>query len=154
MSQSQRVLLHLLYGAAAPVSKLKLAKLEYLVDFIHYAFHNSPASGDGVLYERRRYGPLARTFNADLNELASAKLIAMPQPSRVASAGAQQPEPVEPTVQKTLDYVLARYGGLSTSELLTLCHAQEPYLSACDGAIIEFFTAYNLIDDHQDYLAS
>ena len=52
----------------------------------------------------------------------------------------------------TIDYVLRKYGNLSYSELMDICHAQIPYLSANEGGIVEFFTAYNLVDDYQDYV--
>ena len=150
LTPSQSVLVELLRGLGETTNKLKLAKLEYLVDFLHYAFHSRPASGEGVLYERRQYGPLARSFNADLADLARLGLIRQAPRNYYALAGTTEPS-LCPETQATLRYVLDRYGKLSTNELLALCHAQEPYLSTSAGAVIEFFTAYNLLDDHQDH---
>jgi uncharacterized phage-associated protein len=54
---------------------------------------------------------------------------------------------------KTIKYVIARYGGSSWSELRDIAHSQIPYLSASgDGAVIEYHTAYNLVDEYPDYV--
>jgi uncharacterized phage-associated protein len=56
--------------------------------------------------------------------------------------------------EKQNEYVCNKYGKLNWRDLVSISHEQEPYLSAAEGGVIESFTAYNLIDDHeQEYNA-
>ena len=53
--------------------------------------------------------------------------------------------------KRTARFVMSKYGQLSYADLIQVCHAQAPYLSSKDGGVIEYFTAFNLVDDYQDY---
>jgi len=46
-----------------------LAKLQYLTDFIHFAFHDNFVSGKEVIYTKQKQGPLANTLTSDLEVL-------------------------------------------------------------------------------------
>ena len=75
MTQSQKLLYTIIKELGGIDDKIKLAKFQYFSDFIHYAFNDTPISDINSLYEKRPYGPLSRSFNADLNKLISEKII-------------------------------------------------------------------------------
>lgn len=150
MTKSQELLYYLIKSTGLIDDKTKLAKLQYFVDFIHYAFHNKPVSQEDVIYTRERQGPLARQFNNDLKELKkSGYIVENPQYHYVTKKNLTTK--FTPVELKTINYVLERYSKLSYAELVDICHSQAPYLSTAPGSVVELFTAYNLVDDYADY---
>lgn len=152
LSNAQSVLYCIIERAGGVDNKIKLAKLQYLVDFIHYAFHDAPASGDGIIYTRQNRGPLSRSLTGDLEVLKDRGLVCEDPGFHYTAVGSGMCR-VGADESYTIEYVLGRYGKLSWKELEDLSHRQIPYLAAEEGGVIEFFTAYNLIDDHEDYTA-
>ena len=53
--------------------------------------------------------------------------------------------------EKTIQYVLDKYKGYSYDLLSDISHKQIPYMSALVGGIINYNTAYNLVDEYSDY---
>lgn len=131
--------------------KTQLAKLEYFSDFIHYAFHDKPISDETNIYQRRKYGPLSRTFNEDLNTLCENGILTNTEPYTYTVTG-KQCGSLSAEESATVDFVISKYGQASYIDLVRIAHSQIPYLSASgDGGVIEYFTAYNLVDDYPDY---
>lgn len=152
LTKSQQLLLYLIELKGGSVDdKTKLAKYQYFTDFIHYAFNNSPVSEKSKIYTKQKQGPLARDFTDDLETLKSEGLV-KEEPRfnfKIQEKGYQVS--LSDKEKKTASFVIEKYGKLSYQELVDICHSQEPYLSADKGAIIEFFTAYNLVDYYPDY---
>lgn len=147
----------LLYALAKELGgiddKVKLAKLQYFADFIHYAFHNTPISESTTPYEKRKFGPLSATFNSDLRALCDAGLLK--QTSDYKYEIAKDITPALEDVQfETLKYVVDKYAGHSYDQLADITHKQIPYMTAVDGGIIDFNTAYNLVEEYTDYEAA
>ena len=69
LTKSQSLLYALIRGLKGADDKVKLAKLAYFADFIHYAFHDKPISEETNVYQRRDFGPLSVSFNSDLKAL-------------------------------------------------------------------------------------
>ena len=150
MTKSQELLYYLINSTGLIDDKTKLAKLQYFVDFIHFAFHNKPVSQEDVVYTRERQGPLARHFNSDLTELKKSGYI-VENPQYHFTVKKNLTTNFTPEELKTINFVLERYAKLSYAELVDICHNQAPYLSTAPGAVVELFTAYNLVDDYADY---
>lgn len=150
MTKSQQLLYYIIQNKGYIEDKTKLAKLQYFTDFIHFAFHNKPISDEVLVYTRQKQGPLARTFGSDIDALKEMGfIIEDPQFHYKIVKMAKISLSIEE--KKTIDYVLQKYGKLSYKELMDICHEQEPYLSTQDGGVIEYFTAYNLVDSYPDY---
>jgi uncharacterized phage-associated protein len=131
--------------------KTQLAKLEYFSDFIHYAFHDKPISDETNIYQRRKQGPLSRTFNEDLNILCERGILKNTAQYTYVATG-KPCGSLSDTESVTVDFVISKYGRASYKDLVSIAHSQIPYLSASsDGGVIEYFTAYNLVDDYPDY---
>lgn len=150
LTKSQELLYYIIKQKGEVEDKTKLAKLQYLSDFIHYAFNNKPISEDTTLYTRQKQGPLARTFDDDITTLKANGLVSEEvrfhyKPSQDFEVQLSEKE------KETVDFVLNKYGNLSYDELVELTHNQAPYLSSTDKSVIEFFTAYNLVDEYPDY---
>ena len=153
LTKSQQLIYKIIKTLEKVEDKTKLAKLQYLADFIHYAFHDNFISGKEVVYSKQKQGPLANTLSSDLEALKNQKVI-----DENPSFNYKVKKPVELKLSddeiKTIEYVCDKYGRLNWKDLVSISHEQEPYLSATEGGIIESFTAYNLIDDHeQEYNA-
>jgi uncharacterized phage-associated protein len=151
-TKSQQLLYAIIKELGEIDDKIKLAKFQYFSDFIHYAFHDEPISDVTSLYEKRPYGPLARSFNSDLNILISEGLIE--KKGKYSFAVKKDIGQVLGEKElKTVKYVLNKYSNHSYDTLTALSHKQIPYLSTNEGGIIEYDTAYNLVDDYGDYSA-
>lgn len=153
MSKSQQLLYYIIKQKRVVEDKTKLAKIQYFVDFIHYAFHNNPVSDESLVYTRQKQGPLARTFGQDIEMLKDAGFI-KESPKYNYQVVKDIDTDLTPEEKKTVKFVLNKYGQLSYKELMDICHNQEPYLSTQDGGVIEYFTAYNLVDSYPDYAAA
>ena len=150
LTKSQQLLYTLIREMGMVEDKTKLAKLEHYVDFIHYAFHDKPVSEENYLYQRRKQGPLAMHFNYDLEVLKKAGLVEE-KPSYNYKPKKEIVIKWSKDEKKTINFVIKKYGGYSYRDLVSLSHKQMPYLSAKDGGIIEYFTAYNLVEEYPDY---
>jgi uncharacterized phage-associated protein len=152
VTQSQALLLEIIKRLGGEVKdKTVLAKLQYFSDFIHYAFHDQSISQPDNFYQRRKQGPLSRDFNEDLTALCNAGLLKQNSAHHYSIQGKTDTKLSENEL-KTVDFVVNRYGNLSYDELVKISHSQIPYLSASgNGAVIEYFTAYNLIDEYPEY---
>ena len=152
LTKSQKLLYEIIRRADGVEDKTKLAKLQYFADFIHYAFYDTPISEITNIYERRRQGPLSVKFNNDLSALKEAAIIEE-NPKYNFSIKKKLETSLSSQESSTIDYVLDRYGKLSYDELLDICHAQIPHLSSKEDGVVQFFTAYNLVDEYPDYKA-
>ncbi len=153
LTKSQLLLLELIKNLGGEIDdKTKLAKLQYFSDFIHYAFHDQAISEPENYYQRRRQGPLSRTFNDDLGVLCGLGLLEKTGEYSFKVGGTVGNQELSHEEQKTVRFVASRYGESSWRELCKIAHSQIPYLSASgEGAVIEYFTAYNLVDEYPDY---
>ncbi len=150
LTKSQQLLYYIIQSKDKVEDKTKLAKLQYFADFIHYAFYNKPVSQEGIIYTKQKQGLLARTFTDDIEALKSFGIVSE-TPKYNYFVKKRIDIALTPKEIKTIKYVLKKYGDLSYSELVNICHSQVPYLATKEGAIAEFFTAYNLVDDYKDY---
>ena len=101
-------------------------------------------------HPKQKQGPLSRTLTEDLQMLI--KLGYIGEDSKYKYKIIKDiPSDFDKDEQKTINYVIDKYGELSWQELVDLSHTQTPYLSAENGGIIELFTAYNLVDQYSDY---
>jgi uncharacterized phage-associated protein len=130
--------------------KITLAKLEYLADFIHYAFHSKPISEESLVYTRQDYGPLARTLSEDIEYLKKVRLIKEDKQYNY-EVDKEVDLKLSKEELKTIQFVLSKYGKTSWKDLERISHGQAPYMSTNPGGVIEYFTAYNLIDEYPDY---
>ena len=150
LSRSQQLLYQIIKDKKIVDDKTKLAKFQYLVDFIHFAFHNHTVSDSTIIYTKQKQGPLSRSLTDDLKFLIESGYIQEDAKFKykivknlVTSFTREE--------HKTISYVLDKYGELTWKELVDLSHSQTPYLSADNGGIIELFTSYNLVDQYSDY---
>lgn len=150
LTASQKLLYLIIHQLELVKDKTKLAKLEYFSDFIHYAFHDENISGELELYQKREYGPLGRSFNLDLEQLLQLGLIKQ-RANYTYTLNKSVEIKISPEKKDTIQYVLAKYGNMSSRDLIEISHKQIPYLSTENGGIIDYDTAYNLVDDYPDY---
>lgn len=150
LNKSQKLLFQIIKETQGVDDKTVLAKLQYFSDFIHYAFNGHPISEENIIYTRQKMGALSRTFTEDLETLKKEGFI-----TEVKKYHYQQNKQLDVNLTelelKTIRYVISKYGKLGYQDLVKICHEQEPYLSATDGGVIELFTAYNLIENYNDY---
>ena len=150
LTSSQKLLYELIKRLKVADDKVKLAKLAYFADFIHYAFHDKPISESTNLYEKQKFGPLSLNFNSDLARLQELGLVRSPKKFHYVVAkdlhtGFKRDE------EKTIQFVLDKYKTHSYDLLADISHKQIPYMSATVGGIINYNTAYNLVDEYSDY---
>lgn len=150
LTKSQQLLYYIIQSQDRIEDKTELAKLQYFVDFIHYAFHDKPVSQEDIIYAKQKQGLLARNFTNDIDTLKALGVISE-TPKYNYFVKKKVNTALTPEEIRTIKYVLNKYGELSYSELVDICHNQVPYLATKEGAIAEFFTAYNLVDDYKDY---
>ncbi|MFA6295031.1 MAG: Panacea domain-containing protein [Candidatus Paceibacterota bacterium] len=150
ITKSQKLLYTIIKELGGVDDKIKLAKYQYFSDFIHYAFNNEPISDVTNLYEKRPYGPLARSFNSDLAQLVTSGLIENNGKYHY-SVKKELDNLLNKKEIKTIRYVINKYAKYSYDTLADLSHKQIPYLSTNEGGIIEYDTAYNLVDEYTDY---
>jgi len=153
LTKSQQLLYYIINKRGQIEDKTKLAKLQYFSDFIHFAFNDSAISQDTIIYTKQKQGPLSRSFNDDLTILIESGLVTE-SPKYHYKINTEKELNLLPKEKATIDYVLKKYGELSFSELVDICHTQAPFLSAQKSGVIEFFTAYNLVDEYPDYNTS
>jgi len=149
LTKSQQLLYRIIEKNGGVDDKTKLAKLEYFSDFIHYAFNDEAISGE--IYTRQKQGPLARNLTEDLNRLKEMGYVEE-KPAYHYKVKKPLATSFDSKEERTIEFVVDRYGKLSFSELVSISHEQIPYLSARDGEIIEMFTAYNLVDEYPEYV--
>lgn len=150
ITKSQKLLYAIIRELGEIDDKIKLAKFQYFSDFIHYAFHDRPISDVASLYEKRPYGPLARTFNSDLTTLLTHGLVEQKGKFHF-TIKRDIGDILNNDELKTIRYVLGKYANHSYDVLTDVSHKQIPYLSTNEGGIIEYNTAYNLVDEYSDY---
>lgn len=150
MIKSQQLLYEIVKRSNTVDDKTKLAKLEYLADFIHFAFHDATISEDTNIYTRQKQGPLSRRLTADLQALIDAGLVEE-KPKYNYKLKKDVGTSLSTAESKTIDYVLRKYGDRDWKELVDITHSQAPYLSTKESGIVELFTAYNLVDEYPDY---
>lgn len=150
LTKSQQLLYQLIRETEGVDDKTVLAKLQYFSDFIHYAFNNKPISEESIVYTRQKMGPLSRNLSEDLDELRKKGYINEVSKYHYRPAKKMKTQ-LSKKELKTIKYVVQRYSKLRWKELVDICHQQIPYLSAPDGGVIELFTAFNLVDEYEDY---
>lgn len=152
LSKSQELLLYLIQQKGGVIEdKTVLAKLLYFADFIHYAFHNVAITGNASIYTKQKQGPLFRNLTYDLEYLKSSGFLKEDRQFCYRTTEKTSKLALTENEKKTARFVLSKYGNLKWSELVAISHSQDPYLSANDGSVIEFFTAFNLVDEYPDY---
>jgi uncharacterized phage-associated protein len=150
MTKSQILLYEIIKRSHTVDDKTKLAKLEYLADFIHYAFNNSTISQEENIYTRQKQGPLSRSLSADLQALIDNDYVEENPRFNYKLKNIFETN-LSASESRTIDYTLEKYGRSSWRELVDITHNQAPYLSTKESGIVELFTAYNLIDEYPDY---
>ena len=151
LTRSQELLLYLIKLKEGKIDdKTKLAKYQYFSDFIYYAFHNTPISQESVIYTKQKQGPLSRNLTDDLEKLKELGYL-KEGPTYQYSLIKEPKITLSEEEKRAAKFVINKYGQLSYADLIQVCHAQTPYLSARDGEVIEYFTAFNLVDDYGDY---
>ena len=150
LTKSQKLLYYLIKETKKVDDKTVLAKLQYFSDFIHFAFHNKPISEETIIYTKQKMGPLARGLSEDLEILKKVGYIKEVSKYHYSRVKDTKPK-LSKDELKTIRYVVRKYSRLGYKELINICHKQVPYLSAQNGGVIELFTAYNLVDEYEDY---
>lgn len=150
LTKSQRLLYSIIDGLGVADDKVKLAKLAYFSDFIHYAFHDKPISEQTTLYQKRNFGPLSISFNADLKFLTDSGFIESTKPYHFKTKSKIDTQ-LSSEEKKTVDYVIGKYSAYPFNILADISHKQIPYISADEGGIIDYNTAYNLVEEYSDY---
>ena len=150
LTKSQRLIYTLIKNLGEADDKVKLAKLQYFSDFIHYAFHNRPISEITNLYQKRDFGPLSISFNSDLKYLIEKGLIDNNKKYHY-KVKKEVIFDLDNYESKTINYVVGKYSKYSFDILTDISHKQIPYLSADEGGLIDYKTAYNLVDEYPDY---
>lgn len=153
LTKSQILLYTIIKKLGESDDKIKLAKFAYFADFLHYAFFDESISDKENLYQKRNFGPLSVTFNDDLAVLLKAGLI---ENNKQYHFKVKKDEKITLTQSelKTIDYVLNKYKNYSYDVLADITHKQVPYMTANDGGVIEYNTAYNLVDEYPDFAES
>lgn len=130
--------------------KVKLAKFQYFIDFIHYAFNDNPVSEPSIIYDKQKFGPLSTSFNNDLETLVKEGYV---EETPKFHYKIKKPFDFDFSNKelKTIEYVWNKYKNLSYKELSDISHRQLPYQTAQMGGIVHLFTAYNLVDEYPDY---
>lgn len=154
LTHSQELLYCLIKGLGVSDDKVKLAKLAYFADFIHYAFHDRPISEETNVYQKRNFGPLSISFNADLRALKEEGLIESLQKFHFNPTKKKVEVKLDKDQLYTIKYVLDKYKDYSFNTLAELSHKQTPYLTATEGGVIDYNTAYNLVEEYSDYTSS
>lgn len=150
LTKSQKLLYTIIDELGSVDDKIKLAKFQYFSDFIHYAFHDQPISDISNIYEKRPFGPLARSFNLDLNKLILLGLVGQKSKYHF-SIKKKINNDLSKEELKTIKYVTGKYADHSYDILTDITHKQIPYLSTNEGGVVEYDTAYNLVDEYSDY---
>lgn len=152
LTKSQQLLLYLIELKGGSVDdKTKLAKYQYFTDFIHYAFNKTPVSEESTIYTKQKQGPLALSFTDDLETLKRLGFVKESPQYNFKMVKKDYKLQLSEKEKKTAKFVIDKYGKLNFQELIKVSHCQEPYLSAEKGAIIQYFTAFNLVDSYPDY---
>ena len=151
LTKSQQLLYTIIQKLGGVDDKVKLAKLAYFSDFIHYAFHDKPISEENNLYQKRDFGPLSVSFNSDLDYLLKSGLIQTPKKYHFSVKNDANIDLNKEEVG-TITYVLNKYSSYPYDVLADISHKQIPYMSADNGGIIDYNTAYNLVDEYPDYV--
>lgn len=153
LTKSQQLLLYLIELKGGHIDdKTKLAKYQYFTDFIHYAFNGSPVSQETTtIYKKQKQGPLSFSFTDDLETLKKLGFIKEDPKFHFKIIKEDYKFNLTESDKKTARFVIEKYGKLSFQELVNISHCQEPYLSAEKGAVIQYFTAFNLVDSYPDY---
>lgn len=150
LTKSQRLLYAITQRVGEVDDKVKLAKLAYFADFLHYAFYDQPISEPTNLYQRRNFGPLSISFNSDLKHLQDLGLLESPAPYHYKIKKDIDLKLDEKEI-RAIDYVVDKYSGYSYDALANISHKQIPYISASEGGIIDYNTAYNLVEEYPDF---
>lgn len=150
LNKTQKLLCYLIEKYGLNDDKVKLAKFQYFIDFIHYAFNDTPVSEPSIIYDKQKFGPLSTSFNADIDVLVNEGFIEeAPKFHFKLKKGCEYI--FSDKEKKTIDYVWNKYQNLTFKELSDISHRQLPYQTAQMGGIVHLFTAYNLVDEYQDY---
>ena len=125
LTKSQQLLYLIIKSKGELEDKTKLAKLQYFVDFIHYAFNNQPVSQTSIVYTREKQGLLSRNFNSDLMVLKEKGYVSE-SPKYHFSVNKKTEIEFNKKELKTINFVLKKYGNIPYSELVSICHSQIP----------------------------
>ena len=110
-------------------------------------------TGDASIYTKQKQGPLYRNLTNDLEYLKSSGFLNEDKKYNYRTTEKISEFALTDNEKKTARFVLSKYGNLNWKELVAVSHSQDPYLSASDGSVIEFYTAFNLVDEYPDYEA-
>lgn len=123
------------------VSKTKLAKLLYLVDFTTY--FNTLESMSGVRYRKMQYGPLADVFldlTDDLVEGGKVKLTVLDEGAQMLSLKTKEAREdlLSAEELKTIKNICDLWKDKSTSEIVNFTHEQNPWKVCRMGEYIPY----------------
>lgn len=149
LTKNQKLIYELIKQNGGVNHKVTLAKLQYLSDFIHFAFHSQVISDPTIIYTHQDHGPLARSLSEDIDTLKTAGLIS--EKDYKYKVIEDKDLELSEDESKTIRFVVEKYGKTSWQDLKRISHDQAPYRSTKEGEVVEFFTAYNLIDEYPDY---
>ncbi|MBI1894770.1 MAG: SocA family protein [Candidatus Rokubacteria bacterium] len=106
-----------------PVSRLKLAKLVYLIDWSFYRRHGRPLTKAYYLRERR--GPVPATFGKDLEEMMGFE-IELKRGAVAPGIRRRFTPSFDEAEASVIDEVLRRYGRRSERDLLVATYVSKP----------------------------
>jgi len=127
------------YGADpdGKITKTKLAKLAYLLDFAWFYKHLKPLTG--LQYRRIAQGPVPDVFFRTIDELFEngAIVIECKGASQMISVNEEAPA-LEKEVEILLQKVCEKWRGRNTKEIVDFTHCQLPWAICRPGEIIPY----------------
>lgn len=125
------------------ITKTKLAKLLYLVDFRH--FYEKLESMSGVLYKHQQYGPLADPFlelTEEFIENGDIKIDVLSEGAQMIKFTSSQYKEGYPLLTKTdkkeIDEICNLWKDIDTKEIVNYTHNQKPWMASRDNEIIPY----------------
>jgi DNA-binding XRE family transcriptional regulator/uncharacterized phage-associated protein len=138
----QIILNSLKYGANddGKITKIKLAKLVYLADFIWYYLNSSPMSG--MTYRKLQRGPVADVYFRALDELEEdGTIIREPKGKAILFSLIEKQAPASRLSDDELNLIEKigkAWSNKSTDDIVNFTHEQLPWQICRDGEVIPY----------------
>ena len=135
------------------LTKTKLAKLLYLVDFNHYYNYLEPMSG--ALYKCKEYGPLADSFlemTDSLYEAGQIKIDCLSMGAQMISIPSQLDDIdydlLTKDDKKEIDDVCKKWADANTQTIVNFTHHQKPWMACRLNEVIPYELILQEDPDH------
>lgn len=142
LTKYKKMLLYMLRCGAdtdGKITKTKLAKLLYLVDFAWFYKHLSPMSG--LTYRRIKYGPVPDQYFRALEELVDENQIQISSGNAHMVWAVEKNPPLRGLTDGELDLikqVCRKWKGKNTSDIVEFTHSQLPWKLCKENELIPY----------------